>query len=117
MQLLAVGAAAAHFRDLLARLHLLALGHQADERDYTAAVEILRHLGITRVQLLTNNPTKVDALRAGGIEVTAVLGLNVGATSANERHLRAKRDLLGHTLPDGGVEVPHRGPHHRVDNW
>ena len=95
----------------------LALGHQADERDYTAAVEILRHLGITRVQLLTNNPTKVDALRAGGIEVTAVLGLNVGATSANERYLRAKRDLLGHTLPDGGVEVPHRGPHHRVDNW
>ena len=48
---------------------------------------------------------------------SAVLGLNVGATSANERYLRAKRDLLGHTLPDGGVEVPHRGPHHRVDNW
>lgn len=95
----------------------LALGHQADERDYTPAVEILKHLGIGHVQLLTNNPTKVDALRAGGIEVTAVLGLNVGATEANERYLRAKRDLLGHTLPSAGVEVPHRGPHRHIDGW
>ena len=43
------------------------LGFGADERRYDAAVEILRHLGIERIQLLTNNPEKVRALREGGI--------------------------------------------------
>ena len=45
------------------------LGFGADEREYVAAVEMLKALGVTRVRLLTNNPAKMEALRAGGIDV------------------------------------------------
>ncbi|HRE30134.1 MAG TPA: GTP cyclohydrolase II, partial [Anaerolineales bacterium] len=48
----------------------LALGHQADERDYTVAALILRDWGVRSIRLLTNNPLKIDSLRALGVNVT-----------------------------------------------
>ncbi|RDI94959.1 GTP cyclohydrolase II [Meiothermus sp. QL-1] len=73
------------------------LGFPADAREYHAAVQILRHLGIGRLRLLSNNPHKAEALRAAGLEVRR-LPLQVGQTPHNQAYLTAKRAKLGHFL-------------------
>ncbi|GAA1592654.1 GTP cyclohydrolase II [Leucobacter chromiireducens] len=78
----------------------LQLGLPADNRDYTAAAEILADLGIDRVRLLTNNPDKVAQLEAHGIDVVERVPLVVGVTEQNVGYLNAKRDRMGHQLPD-----------------
>ncbi len=76
----------------------LDLGWPADRREYGAAAAILHELGVRRVSLLTNNPAKVAGLRAHGIEVAEVRGLEVGRTPHNEAYLRTKATLMGHDL-------------------
>jgi GTP cyclohydrolase II len=76
------------------------LGFGADERHYDAAVAILRHLGIERAQLLTNNPEKVRALTEGGIEVVDRVPLHGGINRHNLRYVQAKVDRSGHWLRD-----------------
>ncbi|MBL3700016.1 GTP cyclohydrolase II [Leucobacter luti] len=78
----------------------LQLGLPADSRDYTAAAEILADLGVERVRLLTNNPDKVSQLEAHGIDVVERVPLLVGVTEQNVGYLNAKRDRMGHQLPD-----------------
>jgi GTP cyclohydrolase II len=75
-----------------------ALGHGDDERDYTAAVEMLAALDVTRLDLLTNNPDKPAALRSRSIEVREVVPTQVYASAANVRYLQAKVDHTRHTL-------------------
>ena len=75
----------------------LALGHEVDERDFADAVEILKELGITKVSLLTNNPAKVETLRAAGIQTTSI-SLTAKPNIYNEAYLKAKADRLGHNL-------------------
>lgn len=75
-----------------------ALGHGEDERDYTAAAQMLDAVGIDRVRLLTNNPDKVSRLGALGITVDEVVPTGVHLTEANARYLRAKRDRTGHLI-------------------
>ncbi|WP_371829500.1 GTP cyclohydrolase II [Rhodococcoides yunnanense] len=77
----------------------LELDEPADGREYGGAAAILEDLGVTEVRLLTNNPNKVDGLRANGIGVTARVPLIVGAAPANVRYLETKRDRMGHLLP------------------
>jgi len=74
------------------------LGWPADRREYGAAAAILAELGARRVRLLTNNPAKVAGLRAHGIDVTQVRGLEVGRTPHNEAYLRTKATSMGHAL-------------------
>jgi GTP cyclohydrolase II len=76
----------------------LALGHGADERDYTAAAQMLATVGVESVRLLTNNPDKSAQLRRLGIDVDAVVPTAVHLTPANARYLQAKRDRTGHHL-------------------
>ena len=76
------------------------LGFGADERRYDAAVAILRHLGIARVELFTNNPHKVSAMEDGGIEVAERTPLYGGINRHNLRYVRAKVDRSGHWLMD-----------------
>ena len=76
----------------------LALGHPADARDYSDAAEILRHLGATSIRLLTNNPTKTDALTARGIEVTSREPIIIEPTASSATYLRTKRERMGHSL-------------------
>lgn len=76
----------------------LDLGWPADRREYGAAAAILASLGVRRVSLLTNNPAKVAGLRAHGIEVAEVRGLEVGRTPQNEAYLRTKATSMGHVL-------------------
>jgi 3,4-dihydroxy 2-butanone 4-phosphate synthase/GTP cyclohydrolase II len=78
----------------------LMLGLPADSRDYGAATAILKDLGISSVRLLSNNPEKARQLRERGVEVTELVPLVVGVGEFNEGYLEAKRDRMGHALPD-----------------
>ena len=80
----------------------LALGHDEDERDYTAAAQMLRALGITSLDLLSNNPDKVRQLRLCGIDVVNQLPTALHLRRDNERYLRAKATRGGHTLDLSG---------------
>ncbi|WP_433377007.1 GTP cyclohydrolase II [Actinoplanes sp. CA-142083] len=75
-----------------------ALGHADDERDYTAAAQMLADLGVTTADLLTNNPDKSDQMRSCGVDVRRVLPTRVYATAANVRYLQAKASETRHTL-------------------
>ena len=78
----------------------LALGLPADSRDYGAAVGILRDLGLSSVRLLSNNPEKMRQLTQHGMNVEELVPLLVGVASENEGYLEAKRDRMGHRLPE-----------------
>jgi 3,4-dihydroxy 2-butanone 4-phosphate synthase / GTP cyclohydrolase II len=75
-----------------------ALGFADDPRDYAAAVAMLKSLGVDRLRLLSNNPRKAAALRAGGITVAEQVPLLAPVTSDNAAYLATKRDKLGHGL-------------------
>ena len=77
----------------------LLLGHQADERDYTVAVHILEDLGIKSVQLITNNPVKINALEEAGIKVNNRVKLDNFVNSENSRYLLTKAQRMNHMLP------------------
>jgi GTP cyclohydrolase II len=76
------------------------LGFGADERRYEAAVEILRHLRIERVRLLTNNPEKVRALKDGGIRVVRRQPLYGTLNRHNVQYVTAKVQRAGHWLTE-----------------
>ncbi|MGW0942949.1 GTP cyclohydrolase II [Streptomyces sp. NPDC002623] len=76
-----------------------ALGLPEDGRDYTAAAQMLRALGITSLDLLSNNPDKADQLRGLGIDVQDRVPTGVFTTPHNVRYLRAKVLQTQHTLP------------------
>jgi GTP cyclohydrolase II len=75
-----------------------ALGRGEDERDYTAAAQMLSVLGVDRIDLLTNNPDKVRQLRELGIEVASTVPTAVHASPTNLRYLQAKIAHTGHTI-------------------
>ncbi|KAB7767091.1 GTP cyclohydrolase II RibA [Xanthomonas maliensis] len=74
------------------------LGFGPDERRYGGAVAMLRGLGIARVRLLTNNPSKVERLRAAGIAVDDRIPVTGEITAENEQYLRTKASRAGHAL-------------------
>jgi GTP cyclohydrolase II len=76
----------------------VALGHGEDERDYTAAAQMLHTLGAGRVRLLTNNPDKAVQLDALGVDVTDRIPTGVHLTESNARYLAAKVSHTHHTL-------------------
>jgi GTP cyclohydrolase II len=77
-----------------------ALGFGADERRYDAAVAILEHLGVDRVELLTNNPDKLRAVEEAGIEVVSRRPLHGRLNPHNARYVHAKVHRSGHWLMD-----------------
>ena len=85
----------------------LELGLPVDAREYSVAAQLLRDLGVRSVQLLTNNPAKVDGLAEHGVTVTRI-PLPAMETPHNLRYLTAKRDRLGHkidnlSIPNGRI--------------
>ncbi|MEU5887601.1 GTP cyclohydrolase II [Streptomyces sp. NPDC047461] len=78
-----------------------ALGLPEDDRDYTAAAQMLRALGIGSLDLLSNNPDKAGQLRDLGIDVHDRVPTGVFTTAHNVRYLRAKVLQTQHTLPLG----------------
>ena len=82
-----------------------ALGRGEDERDYTAAAQMLAAVGATAVRLLSNNPDKAAQLVSLGVDVTAQVPTGVHLSPSNLRYLAAKRDHTAHTLdlPETGA--------------
>jgi len=76
----------------------LALGRGEDERDYTAAAQMLRAVGVDRIRLLSNNPDKARQLDALGVEVTQRVPTGVHVSAANVRYLRTKASHTSHTI-------------------
>lgn len=76
-----------------------ALGLPEDARDYTAAAQMLRALGIDTLDLLSNNPDKAQQLRDLGVKVHTRVPTGVFTTAHNVRYLRAKVLQTQHTLP------------------
>ncbi|MEW1804832.1 GTP cyclohydrolase II RibA [Pseudarthrobacter sp. NPDC080039] len=85
----------------------VALGHRDDDRDYTAAAQMLHALGAGSIRLLTNNPDKAGQLAALGIGIEQQIPTGVHLSAANARYLAAKRDRTGHTLDLGQAAVGH----------
>jgi 3,4-dihydroxy 2-butanone 4-phosphate synthase/GTP cyclohydrolase II len=78
------------------------LGFQADLRQYGLGAQILRHLGVTHLRLLTNNPKKIVGLGGYGLSVVEQVPIEMPATAHNLAYLTTKRDKLGHTLKISG---------------
>ncbi len=75
-----------------------ALGLPSDARDYGIGAQVLHDLGLRRVRLLTNNPTKRVGLEAHGLTIVEQVPIEVPANPHNIRYLRTKRDRMGHTI-------------------
>ena len=76
----------------------LALGHEEDERDYTAAAQMLLALGAGRIRLLSNNPDKAEQLTAYGVTVTERIPTGVHLSADNVRYLASKATHTAHTI-------------------
>lgn len=88
------------------------LGFDDDERNYAVAARMLKMIGVNRVQLLTNNPGKLEALADGGVEVCARIALHTQINPENRRYLATKAARAGHLLNDvleGAVPPPAKG--------
>ena len=76
----------------------ICLGHQADERDYGVGAQILRHLGITKMRLISNNPVKRDGLEAYGLSVVENVPIEMKTNPYNEFYMKTKKERMGHLL-------------------
>lgn len=74
------------------------LGFNMDERDYGVGAQILRKLGIAKMRLMTNNPTKRAAIIGYGLEVVENVPLEISPNQHNQNYLQTKRDKMGHDI-------------------
>ena len=79
----------------------LELGFGMDDRDYGVGAQILRHLGIGKMQLMSNNPRKRAGLLGYGLEVVSTVPIEIASNPHNEKYLQTKRDKLGHEIQSG----------------
>jgi 3,4-dihydroxy 2-butanone 4-phosphate synthase/GTP cyclohydrolase II len=80
-----------------ANLHL---GFQMDQRDYGIGAQMLRHLGISKLKLMSNNPKKRVGLMGYGLEIVENIPIEISSNPHNEKYLLTKRDKLGHEIMD-----------------
>lgn len=76
----------------------LKLGFKGDERDYGIGAQIIRTLGVSKMRLMSNNPTKRTGLMGYGLEVVENVALEIESNEHNELYLKTKRDRMGHSL-------------------
>jgi len=74
------------------------LGFKSDERDYGVGAQILRSLGVSKMKLMTNNPTKRAGLIGYGLEIVDNVSLEIASNSHNKSYLQTKRDKMGHSI-------------------
>ena len=74
------------------------LGFKPDERDYGCGAQMLRHLGIHKMRLMTNNPTKRVGLEAYGLEIIENVPIEITPNPYDYRYLKTKQERMGHTL-------------------
>jgi 3,4-dihydroxy 2-butanone 4-phosphate synthase/GTP cyclohydrolase II len=76
----------------------LALGFKNDQRDYGVGAQILRHLGISKIRLMSNNPKKRAGIIGYGLEIVENVPIEIKPNKHNEFYLQTKRDKLGHEI-------------------
>lgn len=74
------------------------LGFQPDERDYGVGAQILKELGVTKMRLMTNNPTKRIGLESYGLEITENVPIEITPNKYNMSYIRTKKERMGHNL-------------------
>ena len=74
------------------------LGFKPDERDYGCGAQMLRHLGVHKMRLMTNNPTKRVGLEAYGLEIVENVPIEITPNEYDYKYLKTKKDRMGHTL-------------------
>ena len=74
------------------------LGFKMDQRDYGVGAQILRDLGIAKMKLISNNPTKRAAIVGYGLAIVENIPIEIETNSHNEVYLKTKRDKMGHTI-------------------
>jgi len=74
------------------------LGFEADHRNYNLCAAVLRHFGVARVRLMSNNPRKLDGLETAGISVVERIPIEIAPSDSTENYLRTKKAKLGHLL-------------------
>ena len=76
----------------------LKLGFKMDERDYGIGAQIIRDLGISKMKLMTNNPTKRTGLVGYGLEIVENVSIEIESNQHNENYMITKRDKMGHSI-------------------
>jgi 3,4-dihydroxy 2-butanone 4-phosphate synthase / GTP cyclohydrolase II len=74
------------------------LGFKADQRDYGIGAQILRELGVQKMKLMTNNPSKYVGLKGYGLEIVERVSIEIEPTGNNLKYLRTKKEKMGHLL-------------------
>lgn len=78
------------------------LGFQGDHRDYGVGAQILHDLGVEKIKLITNNPTKRVGLMGYGLEIVENIPIEVDPNEHNKKYLETKRDKMGHSILKNG---------------
>jgi 3,4-dihydroxy 2-butanone 4-phosphate synthase/GTP cyclohydrolase II len=76
----------------------IALGFEADLRDYGIGAQILAELGLKSINLMTNNPRKVVGLSGYGLKIAKRVSLEINPTPSNKKYLKTKKEKMGHIL-------------------
>jgi len=76
----------------------LALGFEADERDYGIGAQIIRAMGVHKMKLITNNPAKRIGLESYGLKVVEQIPIEIMPNSTNHHYLCTKKEKMGHSL-------------------
>ncbi|MDA1197121.1 MAG: GTP cyclohydrolase II [Nanoarchaeota archaeon] len=74
------------------------LGFKPDQRSFQCAADVLKELNITAIRLLTNNPEKIKALEAEGIQVTERISLVTDSNEHSKEYMQTKKDKMGHLI-------------------
>lgn len=82
----------------------LKLGFKMDQRDYGVGAQILRSLGITKMRLMSNNPSKRAGLIGYGIEIVENIPIEIPSNKHNENYLKTKRDRMGHSILNNSLQ-------------
>lgn len=83
----------------------LMLGLPADDRDFSIAVDILRKLGISDINLLTNNPLKMEAVEKSEINLNSRIALQMPSTVESRDYLKTKKSYFGHLLDEESTDI------------
>ena len=79
------------------------MGFKDDARDYTVGAQILAHLGVGKIRLLTNNPRKIEGLKKYRLDIVERIAMKSTENKHNRQYLKIKKEKLGHLFEAKGI--------------